>query len=195
MPMIRFIYCSVFIFSFFCSVIHGDDYFPSTIAVAKDDQIFHLKLTGIAKRKKLFIHIYNVASYLDVRAGEEKLLEEIMNDRNAKQLVVKWTHDASRKRIIKGYQESFLSDLSKDEYAALSHSIAHYLSLISDVNKGDEHVIRWLPGGIIEAYINGELIGAIFDEKFAKALWGIWFNHEKPAAQNSLLALGFNAGS
>ncbi|MGK5595482.1 MAG: chalcone isomerase family protein [Parachlamydiaceae bacterium] len=193
--MIRFfIYMILCFLPFFSERAHGEDSFPLNVAITKDNQTFHMQLTGVAKRKKLFIHIYNVASYLDVRADKNLLLEEIMNDRNAKQLVVKWVHDAGRKRIIKGYNESFLSDLSKNEYLELSNSIAQYLSFITDVRAGDEHIVRWLPGGMIETYINGEFIGTILDEKFAKALWGLWFNHEKTATQNSLLTLGLRDG-
>ncbi|KAF3362910.1 Uncharacterized protein PHSC3_000444 [Chlamydiales bacterium STE3] len=180
-------------FGFLCLypvAAYSTDLFPPSVTFIQNATTFDLKLTGIAHRKKFFINIYSVASYLDSRAGSENLLQEIMKDENAKQLIVKWTHDADKKRVVNGYQDSFRQELSQVEYSELQSEIAHYLSFARDVKKGDEYIIRWLPGGYIEAIINGQFIGSISNARFAKALWGLWFNHEKPAPQNSLLSAG-----
>lgn len=165
--------------------------FPNKVYLTKNGSNYQLQLTGAATRKKFFINIYNVASYLEEGAAKGNLLSEIMKDENAKQLIVKWTYNADLGRVRNGYLDSFKSALSEKEYEELKDDIAKYLSFFrKDIRKGDEHILRWLPGGYVESIINGKIAGSITNLNFAKALWSIWFSGDSAANGGSLLTLG-----
>lgn len=176
----------------FFSEIHADisTIFPNKVSFTKNGTNYQLQLTGAATRKKFFIKIYNVASYLDEEAAKGNILSEIMKDENAKQLIVKWTYNADLGRVRNGYLDSFKSALSEKEYKELESDITKYLSFFrKDIKKGDEHIFRWLPGGYVESTINGKVAGSITNIHFAKALWDIWFSGDSAANGGSLLTL------
>ena len=57
------------------------------------------------------------------------------------------------------------------------------------VQKGDEHILRWLPGGYVEVIINGNQVGSVTGQDFAKALWSIWFGSRSVVDRNALVSL------
>lgn len=165
--------------------------FPKHVSISHDGQNFELDITGVATRKKFFVKVYSVASYLQSEAMEKgDILQQIMSDDWAKQLTMKWVYNADVKRIREGYLESFQNALSPQEFQQLQGNINEYLSFINqDIQKGDEHVLRWLPGGFIEVIINDQPAGSITSQNFAHALWSLWFGEKSFVNRKSLLSL------
>lgn len=163
--------------------------FPSTVSFQHEGKTYNLQATGVATRKKLIINVYSVAHYL--QEGAEPLsdkLEEIMSDKNAKQLTLKWLRNVDAKRVQDGYRESFQK--AGIDYSHLESDINQYIQFFSqDVQKGDEHVLRWLPEGYVEVLINGSTAGSITDTAFARALWRIWFGQNSVVNRNNLISL------
>lgn len=83
--------------------------FPREVSFSQNGKDYQLQCTGVATRKKFFVKIYSVASYLqkgvDSKSGDKFQLFE--QDEYAKQLTLKWVHEAGSARILEGYQESF----------------------------------------------------------------------------------------
>lgn len=166
--------------------------FPQEVSFEHEGKEFHLQATGAATRKKLIVKVYSVAHYLQEgkKFHKSDILQEIMKDANAKQLTIKWLYGVSAEKVQNGYQDSFKKALGSEEYRSLENDINKYVSLFTqDVQKGDEHVLRWLPGGDIEVSINDQAAGTIVDKDFAKGLWSIWFGPHSVVDRNSLISL------
>lgn len=166
--------------------------FPEEVSFEHGGKEFHLKATGVATRKKFFVKVYSVAHYLEEAANQAggDRIQIIMQDDNAKQLTLKWQRSIDGHKVQEGYQESFRNALSNVELSQLQNQINEYLNYFSQgVHKGDEHVIRWLPGGYIEVIINGNSVGSITSKQFAKGLWSIWFGTKSVVDKERLISL------
>ncbi|HEV8051692.1 MAG TPA: chalcone isomerase family protein [Parachlamydiaceae bacterium] len=165
--------------------------FPTEISFNNQGKDYQLEATGVATRKKLFFKVYSVAHYLQkgVASGADKL-QAIMSDANAKQLTIKWVRDIEAAKIQEGYVESFKNAVSDQGNSQLQSDIKTYISWYGqDVVKGDEHIIRWIPGGIIEVQMKGKTVGTITNPEFAKGLWSIWFGSKSVVKRDNLISL------
>jgi len=164
--------------------------FPKEVSFEQGGKTYNLALTGVSTRKKFFVKVYNVASYLQTSAmNRGDLIGEILNDRNAKQLTIKWVHDASIDQVRNGYRESFDKVLGMSENEQLPQIVDQYISFFNhEANVGDQHVIRWLPGGYVEVLINGSKAGSVKDPEFAKELWNIWFGSKSVVNRDELVS-------
>lgn len=166
--------------------------FPSEVSFKSNGKDYKLQATGVSTRRKFFVKVYSVASYLQDAAqakGGDKF-EQIMQPDKAKQLTLKWVHEASVGKIQEGYHESFRSALPEDQYAQQKNDIEKYISFFNvDVKVGDEQVIRWLPGGVVEVLFNGKSAGTLTNPEFAKTLWSIWFGPNSVVKRDELVSL------
>ncbi len=152
--------------------------FPAEVNFEQNGKKYHLALTGTATRKKFFVKVYGVASYLQdggAPVSGDKYAE-FTNDNKAKQLTIKWVHAAPADKVKDQYIESFKTNLSPEDFNRLQPEINTWLSFFNrDIKNGDEQMIRWTPGGYIEFTVNNQKIGSINNEAFAKGLWSLWF--------------------
>lgn len=165
--------------------------FPSQVTVEHDGKQYKLQATGTATRKKFFVKVYSVASYIQEGAltGSGDKFQPFMSDEFAKQLTLKWVHEASPEKVQEGYQESFKNALSSAEYSNMQNAIDQYIHLFNQpVQKGDEQIIRWFPGGYVEVVFNGKTIGSITNPDFARVLWSIWFGNKSVVDRNQLVS-------
>lgn len=165
--------------------------FPSEVNFQRNGKDFHLKATGVATRKKFFVKVYSVAHYLQNGANTSggDIFQEILQDNKAKQLTLKWVHEASVEKVQEGYRESFKNAVDSPN-SQLQNAINTYLSFFNqEVKVGDEHILRWFPGGDVEVIINGNKAGNINNADFAKALWSIWFGSKSVVDRNRLVSL------
>jgi hypothetical protein len=165
--------------------------FPAEVSFDYQGKNYQLEATGVSTRKKLIIKIYSVAHYLQkgVASGRDKI-QEIMSDANAKQLSIKWVHDVPVEKVRGGYEESLKTAILEPTYSKLQNEIRTYIDFFNqNVRKGDEHVIRWIPGGTIEVQINGKKVGTITNPEFARGLWNIWFGTKSVVNRDNLISL------
>lgn len=166
--------------------------FPSQVSFENAGKKYNLNATGTSTRKKFFVKVYGVAHYLQdgaYKSGADKF-QVILSDQFAKQLSLKWVHDADAKRIQEGYHESFQKTLSPQDYNQMLNDINQYVSFFNaNFQKGDEHEIRWIPGGIIEVNYNGKKVGSVTNPNFARALWSIWFGEKSVVNRDNLTNL------
>jgi hypothetical protein len=159
--------------------------FPSEISFDANGQKYNLKETGVSTRKKFFVKVYSVASYIQDGATKNDLLE----DGKAKQLTMKWVHEADAQKIQDGYKESFKTTLSSAENTQLTNEINKFVSFFSKpAQKGDEYILRWIPGGTVQVILNGTEAGTITNPEFAKGLWSIWFGTKSVVDKEKLSA-------
>lgn len=152
--------------------------FPGEVSFEKDGKKYNLQATGVATRKKFFVKVYSIASYLQTGApsqARDKFMD-ILQSNKAKQLTMKWVHDASVDKIQDAYRDAFKNSIPVSEYNQLQGPMDNFIGMFNqDAQKGDEYVIRWLPGGYIEVLINGNQVGSLTNEALARGIWNIWF--------------------
>ena len=118
-----------------------------------------------------------------------KVRQAVLADDTAKQLSLKFVHEADAKKVQSGYIESFKSTLGADGYAKLQSDVDTFVGFFKDnINKGDEVVLRWIPGGTIVAIVNGSEVGEVKNPEFAKALWSIWFGDKSIVSREQLVS-------
>lgn len=159
--------------------------FPQNVAFDYQGQQFRLSGTGVATRKKFFVKVYSIASYIEDPSRVEggNIFQNILDYDKAKQLTFKWLRNASQRRVQDGYRESLekVTSGSRDE-------INRFVSFFGNVTKGDTHILRWLPDNTITVMINGRTVGTIKSERFARALWSIWFGENSVVSRNKLVS-------
>ncbi|PYQ50892.1 MAG: hypothetical protein DMF78_14530 [Acidobacteria bacterium] len=66
--------------------------------------------------------------------------------------------------------------------AALEHAdkarVDTFVSYFGDIKTGEEYVLRWAPGGILETIAKGTPRPPIADKNFAAAVFGIWLGDD-----------------
>jgi hypothetical protein len=165
--------------------------FPRDVSFESQGKQYQLQATGVATRKKLVFKVYSVAHYLQKGADKPKgdKIQEIMSDDNAKQLTLKWMRDVDPEKVQEGFQESFHKAFSGQESAQLKNEINHFVQFFNQgAHKGDEFVLRWLPGGYIEVLINDHKIGSISNKEFAQRLWSLWFGDHSVVNRDDLIS-------
>lgn len=165
--------------------------FPGEVSFDHEGKQYHLLATGVSTRKKFFIKVYSIASYLQEGTSQSSdKFQEIMRDDKAKQLTMKWVHNATVDQVQNGYQDSFRKVLSDSQRSQLQNEINTFVYFFNqEAKKGDEHILRWLPGGYVEVIINGNKVGDITDQDFAKGLWMIWFGSKSVVDRDNLVSL------
>lgn len=166
--------------------------FPDTVSVSVDGSDKTLDVTGVSTRKKFFVKVYSVAHYMEDPQGRgNALVEDIMNSDKPKQLYLKWVRTANGKKVQDGYKESFDKVAGRGRGSNIQSDVNKYIGYFSrGVREGDTHQMNWLPDGTIEVYINGNQVGTIKNEEFAKALWSIWFGRKSVVNRNQLVSRG-----
>jgi hypothetical protein len=129
-----------------------------------------LQLQGTALLKYMvFIKAYVGALYTATPSTPEEILGPV-----PKQLVLEYFHaikgadfaDATRKKIE--------DNTAADQLAALQSRIDQLAVMYRDVQPGDRYALTYLPGVGTELALNGEPLGTIPGEDFARAVFSIW---------------------
>jgi hypothetical protein len=83
-----------------------------------------------------------------------------------KRIIMRFVRNASREQV----QENFRQALPQVNPARLDVFASHMIA----AKAGQEYVIRWAPGGILETSFGGQVNTPIADKDFAAAVFGIW---------------------
>ena len=98
------------------------------------------------------------------------------------------------KNILENYPDANDIDTIQQEMESvsvkiiLSNTPVPNKIVIHEVKNGDSYVYRWLPDGTVVTLLNGQENGSIKSEKFAKALWSVWFGKPSAVDRNQLVA-------
>jgi hypothetical protein len=88
-----------------------------------------------------------------------------------KRIVMRFVRDVTREQV----QENFREALPSVDPARLDVFASHMVA----TRAGQEYVIRWAPGGVLETSFGGRPNPPIADKDFAAAVFGIWLR-ERP---------------
>lgn len=165
--------------------------FPDEVTFEDNGTSYTLDATGVATRKKFIVKVYSIAHYMQdpQKTSSQNAFDEILNSDKAKQFTMIWARSVDSKKIRDAYEDAFDQVLSKNEQRQMKSEINKFLNFFKgDSNKNDKYIFRWLPGGKLLVNINGRNVGEIDNQKFAKAVWEIWFNPKSVVSRNRLVS-------
>jgi len=156
-----------------------------------------MSLLGVGLRTKtmLKVKVYAVGLYVadsalagPLAAFKDKtdsapFYKELVWGDFEKQIVMKFTRDVSTDQIRGAFRET-LEGASKVDL---------FVGYFSDTKEGQEYVLTWKPGGILETKAAGLNKPEIHDKAFAAAVFGIWLG-EKPIQDDIKKGLSSRAG-
>ncbi|RMG57987.1 MAG: hypothetical protein D6713_08615 [Deltaproteobacteria bacterium] len=134
-----------------------------------------LSLVGAGIRTKTIfrVKVYIGALYME---NPSRSREEIISSDQVKRMVMHFLYKkVGKEKIIEGWNEGFEKN-SRDRMKALKERIGRFNSFFdSDLKRGDEVLLTYIPGTGTEVTIKGEKKGVIEGKDFADALFAIWF--------------------
>lgn len=154
-----------------------------------------LTCTGVSCREKtwLAVNVYAIAQYADAKAlakslaaWKGKAASDLIEDQAffdamsaadcEKRLKLQFVYDVDAETIRESFQASLVTALGGTMTPNADTFIAWFQQAVED---GSDIEIRSLPGGSIQGYQNGTLLGSIErDRGLATAVWKIWFQTE-----------------
>lgn len=169
--------------------------FPKEISFDYEGKHYDLNLTGVAVRKKFFVKVYNIASYLQKGSyhSSEEVLDAILNGNKVKQVTMRWLRNVPLQQFQNGFEESLHKVIAPEEMESFSKDIDTFLSFFNvDANRGDEFVFRGFPDGTVEVLVGGQKMGTLRNPQFTKKLWEIWFGANSVVNRNDLISSMLN---
>lgn len=145
--------------------------YPVAITATLGDKQFAQKLTGVAMRKKAFVDVYTIGSYV-ANEFKGKTPEELASADVIKQLHLVMERNVSGSDMAKAFETAIRANYGSEfdaDLAKLTGLIAQY-----DLNKGDQVWITHVPGYGLHFNLVGKRQEFIPGLKFAKAVWDIY---------------------
>jgi len=164
--------------------------FPAEVTYKRGDATFTMTQTGVAVRKKVIIKVYGMIHYMQdpVRGKSKDVFNNILTDGKAKQITMEFVRDVGLDKIQEAYRDGFKSNASAEEFKKIEPLVNQFVGFFTrDVKENDQFILRWLPGGVIVATVQGEEKPAITDPQFARTLWSIWFGEDSIVDRDDLV--------
>ena len=178
--------------------------FAQEIAEPKSGVKFAAKLdsmsllgVGLRTRTMLKVKVYAVGLYvadgalaglLAAHKGKTDMpvfYRDLISGDFEKQIVMKFVRDVSTDQIRGAFREG----LKGVEGPKLDLFVGYF----SDTKVGQEYLLHWAPGGVLETKVAGLNKPPIADKNFAAAVFGIWLG-EKPIQEDIKKDLVARAG-
>jgi hypothetical protein len=149
---------------------------------AKDGSVTLLGV-GVRTRTMLKVKVYAIGLYVDDAAltgplavhkgktSSPEFYRDLVWGDFPKQVVLKFVRDVTASQIQGAFREA-LPTANKSRVDA-------FAEYFGDTKVGQEYVIRWAPGGVLQTTVAGAAKPPIEDKDFAAAVFGIWLG-EKP---------------
>lgn len=142
-----------------------------SITATLGDKQYPLKLTGVAMRKKAFVDVYTIGSYV-TKDFKGKTPEDLAAADVIKQLHLVMERNVSGSDMAKAFETAIRANYGSEfdaDLAKLTGLIAQY-----DLSKGDQVWITHVPGYGLHFNLVGKRQEFIPGLKFAKAVWDIY---------------------
>ena len=169
--------------------------FPHNITVEYNNEQLDLFLTGLTIRKKFFLKIYSMAHYIEQKPDDSgldvsgnKIYSNILHHNNTKQISMVFLRELTAEQIQKSLISGIKLNTNKEEYLQILPQVEEFTHAIyENVKQNDEFILRWFPDGTIVSIFQDEEISSIKNDKFARALWSIWFGNHSVVDRESLI--------
>jgi hypothetical protein len=117
----------------------------------------------------VFIDAYAGALYLPASAQSVDALASV-----PKRLELSYFHAIEGDDFAKATRAKILDNVSADEARQLNARIDQLAAMYRDVQPGDRYALTYMPGEGTRLSLNGDVLGAIPGDDFARAVFSIW---------------------
>lgn len=145
----------------------------------------HLALHGAGLLKVgLFFKVSAAALYVADPADAARILDNV-----PKRLEIAYLRSIDKKDLIAAAEEHLRSNFKPAELAPLRERIDRINALYANVKPGDRYALTYLPGEGCTLALNGQALGNVPGEDFARVYFDIWLGPgcSQPAFRNALL--------
>jgi hypothetical protein len=150
----------------------SDVKYDSTILCRIGDKDLSLVLTGTALRKKLFVNVYAIGSYLE-QGVRVQSAEELAAKDAAKQLHLVMERNVSGDDMAKAFKEALRLNYPGKEFEGELAGFASFLQE-NPAKKGDLIVLTHAPGTGFRCTIAEKVECQINNPAFSRAIWEIY---------------------
>ena len=162
--------------------------FPAAIEVQSAGQPVRLSLTGAAVRKKAFIKIYTIASYLQDGVAA-KTADQLAAAQGVKVLVLVMERDVVGPDMVDGIRAGIRLNHPADAFAPELARIGQVLQAMR-LQKGERVTLIAAPGAGLRCLVAGKADAMVGDPAFARAVWDIYLgrNNVSDAVKSGLVS-------
>jgi len=114
--------------------------------------------------------LYDAAIYVDENIPPNQYLEAV-----PKKIILRYRRSISKEDFIEAAEYNLARNPDND-LGTLRERIDQIHSLYQDVEKGDEYALVYSPEKGTDLLLNGEYVGSIPGDDFARAYFGIWLS-------------------
>ena len=132
------------------------------------NQQLRIQGTGLLK-VMLFVKAYAGAFYLPDYTPVDQALQPV-----AKKLVLEYFHPIKGEDFAKATRVKIMDNVDAAEAERLGPRIDRLAALYRDVQPGDRYALTYVPGEGTRLALNGEMLGIIPGDDFARAVFSIW---------------------
>jgi hypothetical protein len=169
------------------SIVHAEDVKEPRSGVSFPTKAGDLSLLGVGLRVKSIafvkVKVYAIGLYVSDaalagplaahkgRLGSPEFYRDLVWGDFDKKVTLKFTRDLGQDRI----QEAMREALAGADKARVDTFVSYF----PEVKTGQECVLRWAPGGVLQTTMAGQPRPPIADKSFAAAVFAIWLG-DKP---------------
>jgi spermidine/putrescine-binding protein len=162
--------------------------FPAAIEVPVADKSVRLSLTGAAMRKKAFVSVYAIASYLQ-DGVTAKTADQLAAANGVKVLVLVMERDVAGKDMADAIRAGIRLNHPADAFAPELARIGQLLQALR-LEKGNRVTLTAAPGAGLRCQVAGKADAVIGEPAFARAVWDIYLgrNNVGDAVKSGLVS-------
>jgi hypothetical protein len=132
-----------------------------------------LKLNGAGVRTKIFFKVYVAGLYLE---DTTKSAQEAISADGTKRVTLVLLRDLDKNQVSEAIREGFQKNTTN--MAALKDRLDKLSGMFSDVKKGQQMVLTYVPGKGTTVAVNGTEKGTIEGKDFNDALLAVWLGKQ-----------------
>jgi hypothetical protein len=150
--------------------------FPAAVEVQAAGRSVRLALTGAAVRKKVFVSVYAVASYLQDGVAA-KTADQLAAADGVKVLVLVMERDVAGRDMADAIRAGVRLNHPADAFAPELAHVAQVLGAMR-LEKGDRVTLTAVPGAGLRCQVAGKADVTVGTPAFARAVWDIYLGRQ-----------------
>jgi Chalcone isomerase-like len=135
-----------------------------------------LVLNGLGVRSEFMVKVYVAGLYLEHKSSDPGAIVKVDAP---KRIVMQFLHDASKKQLTDGFDQSF-KDNTPDAETTLKASTDQLLGALEPLKVGDQMVFTYDPATGSTLAINGKEKLTIPGPAFSQVLFSVWLGSKPP---------------
>lgn len=132
---------------------------------------------GTARYARVF-KVYVAGLYAPGDVAPNEMLDKDVTRR----LEIEYLRDIAADDINEATDQLLRRQLDEETYAAVKDRFDYFAGLYQDIDAGDRYAFEYVPGEGGTLYFNGEKLGSVEGEDFARAYFGMWIGDDPMSA-------------